>query len=527
MRQTRGGNGLTRRKLLGTSSAVAAAAASSMGLQHDVATAAPLELGARLYESIGVKPIVNCRGTFTIITGSQTLPQVKRAMELASHHYVHMDELMEAVGQRLSELTKAEWGIVTNGCAAALAHATAACITGGDPEKMQRLPDVTGLKSEVIVPRYARNEYDHAVRMTGVKMIEVDTAAQFEAAVSPRTAMVMIMSSPQAEKGELSIANAAALANKHGIPLLVDAAAEELTIPNKHLESGATLVAYSGGKCLRGPQAAGLLLGRKDLVRTAWICSAPHHTFGRAMKVGKEEVMGMLAAVEAWVTRDHAAEWKQWEAWNDHIAAAAMKVPGITRSTQLPRDLSNHAPVLVLSWSTPELGISGSEVEALLLNGTPRVAIAGSAGTRRDPAIPSNIRIMPYMMQPGDEKIAAESIYKILTNPPKTPVLSVAPPDATVSGIWNANLTFISGAAKHTLTLEQNGARLTGNHQGETIGGKLNGTVEGNQVHFRSTQRIQGKTLEFAFTGTAEGNTMKGTVSLAEYGKADFIATRA
>ena len=197
MRQTKNRKGLTRRGLLGSSSAVAAAAAiGGAGITPQTASAAQMELSAKLYDSIGVKPIVNCRGTFTIITGSQSLPEVKRAMELASHHYVHMDELMEAVGQRLSELTKAEWGMVSNGCAAALAHATAACITGGDPEKMQRMPDLTGLKNEVIVPRYARNVYDHAVRMTGVKMIEVDTAAQFEAAVGPQTAMVMIMSSP-------------------------------------------------------------------------------------------------------------------------------------------------------------------------------------------------------------------------------------------------------------------------------------------------------------------------------------------
>ncbi|MES1262687.1 MAG: selenocysteine synthase, partial [Acidobacteriota bacterium] len=169
---------LTRRNLLRSTAALAAAEA--VGLPET--EAAPLDLGANLYPSLGVQPIVNCRGTFTIITGSQSLPEVKKAMELASHGYVHMDELMEATGKRLAELTRAEWGIVTNGCAAALAHATAACITGGDPEKMQRMPDLTGLKNEVVVPRYARNVYDHAVRMTGVKMIEVDTAAQFEAA---------------------------------------------------------------------------------------------------------------------------------------------------------------------------------------------------------------------------------------------------------------------------------------------------------------------------------------------------------
>ncbi len=537
MRQLKNTKGMTRRGLLGSSSAVAAVTAMcSTGVVPQAASAAPLELGAKLYESIGVTPAVNCRGTFTIISGSQSLPEVKKAMEMASHYYVHMDELMDAVGKRLAELTKAEWGMVSNGCAAALAHATAACVTGGDPEKMQRMPDLTGMKNEVIVPKYARNVYDHAVRMTGVKMIEVETAAQFEAAVNERTAMVMIMSGPAAEKGELSIANTAKLARKHNVPLLVDAAAEEIKIPNVHLEAGAHLVAYSGGKCLRGPQAGGLLLGQKDLVQTAWVCSAPHHTFGRSMKVGKEEVMGMLAAMEMWVKRDHAAEWKEWESRLETISSAAMKVPGVTKKIRQPEDLSNHAPVLELSWDATKLGITGTEVEELLGKGSPRILVAGSSGTRRElamdassgtPVRPSTLRIMPYMMQPGDDKIAAPAIFKLLSNPPKIATPTIAPADATVSGTWNVELKFLSGKAKHTLTLEQNGAKVTGNHKGETIAGNVSGSVEGKQVMIRSSQKIEGTSLGFNFTGTVSGNSMKGTVALGEYGKAEFTATKA
>ena len=516
---------LTRRNLLRSTAALAAAEA--VGVPETEAQAAPLEMSANLYPSIGVKPVVNCRGTFTIITGSQSLPEVKKAMELASHSYVHMDELMESVGRRLAELTQAEWGIVTNGCAAALAHATAACITGGDPEKMQRMPDLTGMKNEVIVPRYARNVYDHAVRMTGVKMIEVDTAAQFEAAVGPQTAMVMIMSGPAAEKGELSIPNACALARKHNVPVIVDAAAEELKIPNIHLQNGANMVAYSGGKCLRGPQAAGLLLGQKDLLQTAWVCSAPHHAFGRSMKVGKEEIMGMLAAVEMWTKRDHAAEWKEWESWLDHISDAAMKTPGISKKILQPEDLSNHAPVLQLSWDAAKLGITGNEVEALLLNGTPRIVVAGSSGNRRDMSRPSTLRVMPYMMQPGDYKIAADAIHKILANPPKFETLVIPPPGVDVAGTWNVDLKFLSGTAKHQLTIQQTEGKLSGTHKGETIAGSVSGAVEGKTVSIRSSQKIQGTSLSFVFTGVADGDTIRGTVTLAEYGKADFVAHRA
>ncbi len=485
-----------------------------------------MELGAKLYESIGVTPAVNCRGTFTIITGSQSLPEVKRAMELASHHYVHMDELMDAVGKRLAELTQAEWGMVTNGCAAALAHATAACVTGGDPEKMQRMPNLAGMKNEVIVPRYARNVYDHAVRMTGVKMVEVDTAAQFEAAVNSRTAMCMIMSGPAAEKGELSIPNTAILCKKHGIPLLIDAAAEELTIPNGHFKNGATLVAYSGGKCLRGPQAGGLLLGRKDLIQTAWVCSAPHHAFGRSMKVGKEEIMGMLAAVEVWVKRDHAAEWKEWERRLDVISTAAMKVDGVTKTIHQPEDLSNHAPVLQLSWDPKKVGITGTEIEELLGKGTPRILVAGSNGTRRDLTKPSSIRIMPYMMEPGDERIASEAIHKLLSKPPKFADPVIPAPDGDVTGNWTVELTYLSGKSTHHITLAQSGGKVSGTHKGETTTGNLSGALEGKTLTMRASHKIEGTSLSYNFSGTVNGGTIAGTVGLAEYGKAEFVARR-
>jgi L-seryl-tRNA(Ser) seleniumtransferase len=518
---------MSRRGLFRSGAALAAAGVSASIPEPLLAAPAPaLELGGNLYESIGVTPLVNCRGTYTIITGSQTLPEVKHAMEAASRAYVHMDELMEAVGQRLAELTKAEWGIVTAGCAAALTHATSACISGGDPEKMQRVPNLAGLKNEVVVPRYSRNEYDHAVRMLGVKMVEVDTAAQFEAALSPQTAMVMILSCPAAEKGELSIENACAIARRKGVPVVVDAAAETLTIPNIHLAHGANMVAYSGGKCLRGPQAAGLLLGQKDLVRAAWINSAPHHTFGRSLKVGKEEIMGMLAAVEMWVKRDHDAEWKQWQAWLDAIAEQATQVAGVSSEILQPEDLSNHAPRLRLNWDAARIGITGSEVEDILWHGQPRIAVNEGSGTRRDRR-PSSITIMPYMMMPGDDKIAAAAIRKLLANPPH---IAVPEPEAAaveVTGEWVADLTFVSGSSRHHFTIEQHDGQLSGIHRGDVLSGKLTGAVEGRRVTIRSAQRIEGATLHYEFSGDAAGGRMEGVVKLGEYGQARFAAQRA
>src|SRR5580658_4530877 len=277
--------------------------------------AAPLEFGANMYRSIGVRPIINARGTFTIITGSQTLPEVKKAMDEASRGYVQMDELMNGVGQRLADISGAEWGIISAGCCAGVTACTLASIAGFNPERMQKIPDLTGLKDEVVVPAYSRNVYDHAVRMLGTKLVVVHDAAELERSFTERTAMVYILAGPH-DDGPLGTRAMARVARAKNVPVVVDAAAEILTLkPNVHLERGATAVAYSGGKCIRGPQAAGLLLGEKRFLQAAWANSAPHHAFGRSLKVGKEEIMGMLAAVEMWMTRDHQAEWKQWTAW--------------------------------------------------------------------------------------------------------------------------------------------------------------------------------------------------------------------
>ncbi len=511
---------LTRRDLFRAGGLAALAGGSQQSSQ-----AAPaLRIGADIFQSIGVRPIVNCRGTFTIITGSQTLPEVKRAMDEASRHYVHMDELMEAVSARLAELTGAEWGIVTAGCAAALAHATAACVAGSDPEKMQRLPDLRGLKNEVISPRYSRNEYDHAVRMIGVKMIDVGTREEYEAAFNKQTAMVMVLAGQQDRGPVLGLEYLAQVAAKRGVPVLVDAAAEKLTIPNVHLQRGATLVAYSGGKCIRGPQCAGLLLGRKDLVQAAWINSAPHHAAGRAMKVGKEEIMGMLAAVEMWVKRDHDAEWKTWESWLDEIAAKVKTVAGVTTEITRPQGLSNSAPRLRIAWDGAKLGITGTEVEKLLLDGEPRVVLAGAQGDRR--RMQSSVGVMPYMMMPGDAKVAAARLHAVLAKPPKFETPAIPAPSVDVTGQWEVDVEYTCGKARHGLVFEQKNGELVGTHTGDILAGDLRGAVEGSQVRFRSSHRYEGKRLGYDFTGTSDGTTIAGVVDLGEYGKAKWSARR-
>ena len=426
----------------------------------------------------------------------------------------------------MASLTGAEWGIVTNGCAAALTHATAACIAGADPEKLQRLPNLAGLKNEVIVPRYSRNVYDHAIRMLGVRMVEVTDENELRKAFIPRTAMVMVLAGPNADRDPLSTQVVARIARENNVPMIVDAAAEILTIPNKHLQAGATMVAYSGGKCLRGPQAAGLLLGRKDLVRAAWLHSAPHHAFGRSLKAGKEEIMGMLAAVEAWVKRDYPAEMKVWEAWLADISKTVTSVPGVTTEVRQPNGLSNRSAQLQIRWDAAKVGITGREVEKLVYETEPRIVLGNATGDRRDNA-PSSVTIMPYMMQPGDHKVVAERLRAVLASPPPASIVSKPTgPQANVDGQWKVTIRYFNGTSEHQVVFEQKDKELFGTHRGEVISGEVHGSVDGPEVRFASRHQYEGTTLDYQFVGKLEGDRLSGTVQMGEYGAADWTAER-
>ena len=490
------------------------------GFLASVAARLPLRAAANgagsIYARIGVRPVINCKGTFTILSGSQSLPEVKQAMDEASRHYVHLDELMDGVGRRLAELTRAEWGIVTAGCAAALTHATAACMAGANPEKMQRLPDTAGLRHEVVMPRPSRNVYDHAIRMTGVKMVTPESREEFLAALGPSTAMVALLGEAVSHH-PMTMEEMTEAAHRHGIPVIVDAAAERLTIPNVYLAKGADMVAYSGGKCLRGPQCAGLLLGRKDLLQAAWINSAPHHAFGRSLKVGKEEIMGMLAAVEAWTRRDHDAEWKQWEGWLAAIREQAERVPGVHTEKLMPQGPSNYAPQLRISWDPAKLGATGLEIADTLLAGDPRIVV---------PAAESSLTVMPYMMMPGDDRVVAEKVRAVLSNPLRRAKPAESGGGAPVAGQWDVHLEFVRGEASHTLYLEEDAGKLRGQHRGEFLAGDARGTREGSHVRLRSAHRYEGTVLEYRFDGMVSGGSMSGTVDLGEYGTAKFTAKR-
>lgn len=236
--------------------------------------------------------------------------------------------------------------------------------------------------------------------------------------------------------------------------------------------------------------------------------------------------MGMLAAVEMWVKRDHDAEWKQWQSWLDHIGGQATQVTGVTTEVLQPEDLSNHAPRLRIGWDAARIGITGTEAEEILYHGRPRIAVNGGTGTRRDKQ-PSSITIMPYMMMPGDDQIAAAAIHRLLANPPHINVPEPEAPGVNVTGEWTAELMFMSGSSQHRFEIEQHDGTLSGMHHGSFLSGKLTGYVEGRRATFRAHERIEGATLHYEFAGDVAGSRMEGVVQLGEYGEAKFTAQRA
>jgi hypothetical protein len=385
----------------------------------------------------------------------------------------------------------------------------------------------------VIIPGHSRNVYDAAIRAVGVKIVEVETPEALELAIGPKTAMIYIFASQRTDSGPMSTDAICRIAKPHNVPVLVDAAAEILTIPNVHLQRGATLVCYSGGKYIRGPQSAGLLLGRKDLVQAAWVHSAPHHGYARSMKVGREEMVGMLVAVESWVKRDHAAEWKQWVARCQYIADSVSKIAGVTASVQQEPDegLSNRSPRVTLRWVSSQLGITGPDAADILYTTEPRITLNAmrGGGQGQESAGDTGLSIVASMMTSGDEKVVAQRIGDVLTaKHTLKPADAPAPPVANMSGRWEVEIQYVASRATHSLYVHQDGNRLEGLHQGDFLTRNISGTINGDAVSLASnvTER-HGDALSYRFTGKVSGESMSGTLDMGEYRAATWTARRA
>jgi uncharacterized pyridoxal phosphate-dependent enzyme len=368
------------------------------------------------FRDLGVRPFINAAGTYTAMTASLMPEEVIEAITYASKQYVMLDDLHDKVGQRIATLVKSEAAMVTSGAASALTLGTAGVLTGMDRQKMVDLPDLTNMKSEVIMQKSHRFGYDHAIRNCGVKIVEVETAEDLERAVNPKTAMMLFYNNNNKE-GKIQDEEFVRLGKKHGIPTFNDAAADVPPVENlwKYTAMGFDLVTFSGGKGIRGPQSAGLLLGKKDLIAAARLNAPPNgNTIGRGLKVNKEEMLGMLAALELYLAKDHAAERKDFDKRAEMIQKSASAVPGVKAELFVP-EVANHVPHVRISWDATALGFKADQAVKALLDGEP------SIGTRSEG---DAIVVGVWMMRPGEDKVVAKRMREVLEQGAKAKTLA-------------------------------------------------------------------------------------------------------
>ncbi len=358
------------------------------------------------FKELGVRTFINAAGTYTALTASLPHPEVVKAINYAALQFVKLEDLQDKVGERIAELLKCDGAMVTAGAASAITLGTAGILTGGDPQKADQLPDLSGMKSEVIIQKSHRVGYDHAIRNCGVKMIEVETLKELEGAINEKTAMLWFYNN-QNPVGKVKDIEFVGVGKKHSIPTFNDCAAECPPVENlwRWTQMGFDLVAFSGGKGLRGPQSAGLLLGKKDLIRAARRNAPPNGaTVGRGMKVNKEEILGMLVALEVYLARDHQKDWALWEKQIKLIHDAIASVPGTTPEIHVP-EIANHVPSLRIKWDASKIKITPEEVRNALRNGHPSIETMGGNET---------VDITTWMMIPGEERMVAKRLKEIL-----------------------------------------------------------------------------------------------------------------
>jgi len=368
------------------------------------------------YARLGVGRLINARGNFTFLSGSLELPEVRRAAEAASHQFVDLFELQRKAGKWLADLSGAQSAMVTSGSAAAMAAATAGCIAGTDPKKIWQLPDTTGMKDQVVVLG-DRNAFDSALRLAGGKLVMAPQQADLAAAITHQTALVYTTWRDERVLEAQKVTRAAR------VPLLVDASSAIPPFENftKFAKWGVDMYCFSGGKGLGGPQCSGLLLGRKDLIDAALANSPPWEgAVCRAMKIGKEEIMGVLAAVDYWSKADLAALTREWQGRVERVARLVETVPGVTTAIEIPVG-HNSFPTLTVHWDEAAFGLTVAECDTEMGRGEPRIEVMSNKnaslvhGVPRAAAMgPDKLQIISMTMQPGEELIVGNRLRQVL-----------------------------------------------------------------------------------------------------------------
>lgn len=383
--------------------AASADAASPEGASLGAAAAAGA--GRDYFQELGVRPFINAAGTYTAMTASLMPPEVMHAITYASTRFVMLEELHDRVGERIASLLSCEAAMVTAGASSAMTLGTAGVLTGTDRQKVGSLPVLTGMKSEVIIQKAHRFGYEHAVRACGPTLVEVETREDVERLIGPRTAMMLFYNNNNA-LGQVRDEEFVQLGKKHGVPTMNDCAADVPPVENfwKYTKMGFDLVTFSGGKGIRGPQSAGLLLGRKDLVAAARLNAPPNAAIGRGMKTNKEEMLAMLVAIERFLKLDHAREARAFAARAELIKKNATAVPGVQAEIFIP-EVANHVPHVRVTWDKAEKGFTPADVVKTLRDGTP------SIGTRFEG---DALVIGVWMMNPGEDAIVARQLRQAL-----------------------------------------------------------------------------------------------------------------
>lgn len=360
------------------------------------------------FKELGLRTFINAAGTYTSMTGSLMPKEVTEAISYGASEYVNLDELQDKVGERIAELLNCEYATVSSGAFGAMSIGMAGIICGMDSQKVKQLPNTDGLKNEVILQESHTIGYAQALTNVGAKLVKVKTANQLEKSITKKTAMLWFLNA-NTDQGEIKWEEFIALGKKHNIPTFIDCAADVPPVENlfRFTKMGFDLVAFSGGKGLRGPQSSGLLLGKRKYIEAARLHTPPRgETIGRGMKVNKEEVLGMLAALEIYLNKDHKKEWKMWESQIQLISDAATSVDGVKSEIHVPK-YANHVPSLRIKWNQKLVKITTNEMRKQLREGHPSIQTVGND---------SILGITTWMMVPGQERIVAKRIKEILIN---------------------------------------------------------------------------------------------------------------
>jgi len=369
--------------------------------------AVPPPAKRNLFKELGIRTFINAAGTFTAMSGSLMHEEVLDAIRLTAAEFAMIDEVQDKVGAKIAELCHAEAATVTAGCWSALVLGTAGVLTGMDLKKVAQLPNLDGIKSEVLVQKTHNSGYVHALTNTGVKIVEVETAEDVEKAVNEKTAMMWFLNYAGPD-GKITDMEWVALGKKLRIPTMIDMAADATPVENmwKFNDMGFDLVCVSGGKGIRGPQSAGILMGKKDLIAAARLNAPPRGgNIGRGMKVNKEEILGMYVALEKFVNLDHAKLWKTWEERISLMAAAAAKIEGVTTAISVP-PVANRTPTLNISWDVNKVKVTREEFQQRLRQGEPSIEVMGGKD--------NSINITSWNLQPGQDKIVARRLKEEL-----------------------------------------------------------------------------------------------------------------